>query len=74
MLDYWLMPLVGFLMDTTLAAASLVFTGVAERFPNIRWVLGHLGGAIHISPSVWTAAMKRSLNAARISSNCPALT
>ena len=46
MIDYWLMPLVGFLMDTTLAAASLVFSGVAERFPNIRWVLGHLGGAI----------------------------
>jgi aminocarboxymuconate-semialdehyde decarboxylase len=46
MLDYWLMPLVGFLMDTTLAAAGLVFSGVAERFPNIKWVLGHLGGAI----------------------------
>ncbi len=46
MLDYMLMPLVGFLADTTLAAASLVFSGVAERFPNIRWVLGHLGGAI----------------------------
>src|SRR6478672_916034 len=45
MLDYWLMPLVGFLMDTTLAAASLVFSGVPERFPNIQWVLGHLGGA-----------------------------
>jgi aminocarboxymuconate-semialdehyde decarboxylase len=46
MLDYWLMPLVGFLMDTTLAAASLVFSGVPERFPDIKWVLGHLGGAI----------------------------
>jgi aminocarboxymuconate-semialdehyde decarboxylase len=46
MLEYWLMPLVGFLMDTTLAAASLVFSGVAERFPRISWVLGHLGGAI----------------------------
>jgi aminocarboxymuconate-semialdehyde decarboxylase len=46
MLDYWLMPLVGFLMDTTLAAAGLVFSGVAERFPHIRWVLSHLGGAI----------------------------
>ncbi len=46
MMDYWLMPLVGFLFDTTLAAAGLVFSGVAERFPNIRWVLGHLGGAI----------------------------
>ena len=46
MMDYWLMPLVGFLFDTTLAAAGLIFSGVAERFPNIRWVLGHLGGAI----------------------------
>src|SRR5207237_670247 len=46
MLEYWLMPLVGFLFDTTLAAAGLVFSGVAERFPRIRWVLGHLGGAI----------------------------
>ena len=44
--QYWLMPLVGFLFDTTLAASSLVFSGVAERFPNIRWVLSHLGGAI----------------------------
>lgn len=43
---YWLMPLVGFLMDTTLAAAHLVFRGVPTRFPRIRWVLGHLGGAI----------------------------
>jgi aminocarboxymuconate-semialdehyde decarboxylase len=46
MTEYWLMPLVGFLFDTTLAAASIVFSGVAERFPQIRWVLGHLGGAI----------------------------
>jgi aminocarboxymuconate-semialdehyde decarboxylase len=46
MLDYWLMPLVGFLMDTTLAAAGLVFSGVARRYPRIRWILGHLGGAI----------------------------
>lgn len=44
--EYWLMPLVGFLMDTTLAAAHLVFAGVAERFPRIQWVLGHLGGAV----------------------------
>src|SRR5688572_19060060 len=46
MTDFWLMPLVGFLMDTTLAAAHLVFSGVPERFPNIKWVLGHLGGAV----------------------------
>lgn len=46
MMDYWLMPLVGFTFDTTLAAAKLVFSGVVERFPGIRWVLAHLGGAI----------------------------
>jgi aminocarboxymuconate-semialdehyde decarboxylase len=46
MTKYWLMPLVGFLFDTTLAAAHLVFAGVPDRFPRIRWVLGHLGGAI----------------------------
>jgi len=46
MLDYWLMPLVGFTFDTTLAAAKLVFSGIVERYPGIRWVLAHLGGAI----------------------------
>jgi len=43
---FWLMPLVGFLFDTTLTAAGLVFSGAVERFPGVRWVLGHLGGAI----------------------------
>jgi aminocarboxymuconate-semialdehyde decarboxylase len=46
MTDYWLMPLVGFPLDTTLAAAKLVFSGVMARFPRITWVLAHLGGAI----------------------------
>lgn len=43
---YWLMPLVGFLMDTTLAAGKLVFSGIVERFPRISWVLTHMGGAV----------------------------
>lgn len=46
MTEYWLMPLVGFPFDTTLAAAKLVYSGVMERFPRITWVLAHLGGAI----------------------------
>lgn len=46
MQQFWLMPLVGFLFDTTLAAASLVFSGIPERFPRIQWVLTHMGGAI----------------------------
>ncbi len=46
MSKFWLMPLVGFTFDTTLAAAGLVFSGVVEHFPRIKWVLAHLGGAI----------------------------
>jgi len=46
MARFWLMPLVGFLFDTTLTAAGLVFSGVVERFPGIKWVLAHLGGAV----------------------------
>jgi aminocarboxymuconate-semialdehyde decarboxylase len=46
MTEYWLMPLNGFLFDTTLAASKLVFSGVVRRYPRIRWVLGHLGGTI----------------------------
>lgn len=46
MTDFWLMPLCGFLFDTTLAAAKLVFSGVPERYPQITWVLSHLGGTI----------------------------
>jgi aminocarboxymuconate-semialdehyde decarboxylase len=46
MQDYWLMPLNGFLFDTTLAASKLVFSGVVRRYPRIRWLLGHLGGTI----------------------------
>jgi aminocarboxymuconate-semialdehyde decarboxylase len=46
MTDFWLMPLVGFLCDTTLAAAKIVFSGIPERFPNIKWALCHMGGAI----------------------------
>jgi aminocarboxymuconate-semialdehyde decarboxylase len=46
MQKYWLMPLVGFLCDTTLAAAHIAFAGIPERYPRIQWVLSHLGGAI----------------------------
>lgn len=46
MTDYWLMPLIGFPFDTTLTAAKLVFSGIVERYPRIKWILGHLGGAI----------------------------
>ncbi len=67
MTEYWLMPLVGFLMDTTLAAAQLVFAGVPERFPRIRWVLGHLGGAIPYLAERLDRGFHAFANVARIS-------
>lgn len=53
MSDYWLTALVGFLMDTTLAAGKLVFSGVVKRFPRITWVLSHLGGAVPYVAERW---------------------
>ena len=46
MSEYMLMPILGFTFDTTLTAAKLVFSGVAERFPGIKWILNHAGGTI----------------------------
>jgi aminocarboxymuconate-semialdehyde decarboxylase len=44
--EYVLGPLVGFPFDTSLAVARLCFDGHFRDFPDIRWVIGHLGGAI----------------------------
>ena len=42
--SYYLANLIGNPLDTTIAAASLVFAGVLERYPNIRICLSHGGG------------------------------
>ncbi len=42
--DYYLKNLIGNPLDTTIAAACLVFGGVIERFPNIVFCLSHGGG------------------------------
>jgi aminocarboxymuconate-semialdehyde decarboxylase len=44
--EYVLGPLVGFPFDTSLAVARLCFAGVFRELPDIRWLIGHLGGAI----------------------------
>lgn len=44
--EYVLGPLVGFPFDTTLAVARMCFDGMLRELPNIRWIIGHLGGAI----------------------------
>ncbi len=44
--EYVLGPLVGFPFDTSLAVARMCFDGLLRDCPGIRWIVGHLGGAI----------------------------
>ena len=44
--EYVLGPIVGFMFDTTLAVARMCFDGMFREYPDIRWIIGHLGGAI----------------------------
>jgi aminocarboxymuconate-semialdehyde decarboxylase len=44
--EYVLGPIVGFMFDTTLAVARMCYDGMFLDFPDIRWIVGHLGGAI----------------------------
>lgn len=41
---YWLENAIGNPTDTTVAAASLIFGGVLDRFPDLQFVLVHGGG------------------------------
>ncbi|MBV9544645.1 MAG: amidohydrolase [Chloroflexi bacterium] len=43
---YALVPLIGFPFDTTLAVMRLVWSGSLERFPNVRFIASHAGGAL----------------------------
>ena len=44
--EYVLGPILGFTADTTLAAARLCYSGVLKDLPDIKWLLGHAGGAV----------------------------
>lgn len=44
--EYVLGPIIGFPFDTTLAVAKLCYSGMLRDLPRIRWILGHLGGAV----------------------------
>ncbi len=43
---YRLVPLLGFLFDTTTAVARLIFAGVFERYPKLKLIASHLGGTL----------------------------
>lgn len=46
MANYYLTNFLGFPVDTTLAAVSMVFGGVFDRFPNLKLCLAHAGGVL----------------------------
>jgi aminocarboxymuconate-semialdehyde decarboxylase len=44
--SYYLTNLIGNPLDTTIAAACLVFSGVLERYPSLKFCLAHGGGFV----------------------------
>jgi aminocarboxymuconate-semialdehyde decarboxylase len=44
--DYRLLPMIGFEMDICVAVVRLVMGGVMDKFPNLKFIVSHLGGAI----------------------------
>ena len=44
MIDFNLRNLIGNLLDTTIAAAHIIFSGVLDRFPDLKIILAHAGG------------------------------
>jgi aminocarboxymuconate-semialdehyde decarboxylase len=51
--DYYLRNFIGNPLDTTIAAACLVFGGVLEKFPNLNVVLAHGGGFVPYQTGRW---------------------
>lgn len=44
--EFVLGPIIGFPADTTLAVAKLCYSGLLRDLSGIRWIIGHLGGAV----------------------------
>ncbi len=53
MKKYHLVNLIGNPLDTTLAAAHLIFGGVLEKFPNLKFCLAHAGGYLPYQRGRW---------------------
>ena len=44
--DYRLVPMIGFEMELCIAVVRLIMGGVMEIFPNLKFIVSHLGGAL----------------------------
>ncbi|MBX6425376.1 MAG: amidohydrolase family protein [Variibacter sp.] len=56
--DYYLRNFIGNPLDTTIAAACLVFGGVLEKFPKLTVVLAHGGGFVPYQMGRWVHGWK----------------
>lgn len=45
-LDYRLVAMIGFLIDTSTTIARMIFAGIFDRHPGLQLVAGHLGGTL----------------------------
>ncbi len=46
LLNYYFNNLIGNPLDTTIAAANLIFSGVLEKYPGLKVILAHAGGQL----------------------------
>jgi len=44
--EYRLAPMIGFEMDLCLAVSRIVFSGLMENYPNLQFIISHMGGAV----------------------------
>lgn len=44
--DYRLAPMIGFEMELCLATVRIVMGGLLKDYPNLKFIIGHMGGAI----------------------------
>ena len=44
LIDFYLSNLIGNPLDTTIATSQLIFSGVLEKFPGLKFILAHGGG------------------------------
>lgn len=58
-----------FTLDTTRAVIHMIFSGVLERFPNIRFILSHAGGTIPFLS--WRLSMAPLIDKTRFGNRTP---